>query len=50
LPELVEGTGASPNQLLLRKLGDGASEADLLDGYPRLTGDDLRAAVVYYRQ
>ena len=34
-------------ELLLRKLGEGATEADLLDGYPRLTHEDIRAAMRY---
>jgi len=34
-------------ELLLRKLGEGASEADLLDAYPQLTRDDLQAAMTY---
>ena len=36
-----------PVELLLRKLGDGASEDDLLDAYPRLTREDIRAAIAY---
>lgn len=36
-----------PVELLLRKLIEGASEADLLDSYPRLTRDDVRAALAY---
>jgi uncharacterized protein (DUF433 family) len=31
-------------ELLLRKLGEGASERDILAAYPRLTLDDIRAA------
>lgn len=34
-------------ELVLRKLGDGASEADLLDAYPHLTALDIRAAMKY---
>ena len=34
-------------ELLLRKLGEGASEQDILDAYPRLTVDDLRAAQIF---
>ena len=33
--------------LLLRKLSEGATEADLLDAYPHLTADDIRAALAY---
>ena len=32
-------------ELLLRKLSEGASEDDLLKAYPRITREDLRAAV-----
>ena len=31
-------------ELILRKLGAGRSFADLLEAYPKLTEDDLRAA------
>jgi len=34
-------------EILLRKLGEGATEADLLDAYPRLTPEDIRAAITY---
>ena len=34
-------------ELILRKLSEGATEDDLLDGYPRLTREDIRAAVRY---
>jgi uncharacterized protein (DUF433 family) len=43
---VIRGTRV-PVELLLRKLGEGASEADLLDAYPHLTPDDLRAALRY---
>jgi len=36
-----------PVELLLRKLSEGASVEDLLDAYPRLTGDDIRACLAY---
>jgi len=32
---------------ILRKLSEGASEAELLDAYPRLSRDDIRAAIRY---
>ena len=32
-------------ELVLRKLAEGATEDDLLDAYPRLTRDDIRAAI-----
>jgi uncharacterized protein (DUF433 family) len=34
-------------ELLLRKLGQGATEAELLDAYPRLQAEDIRAALRY---
>jgi len=34
-------------ELILRKLSEGASEADLLDTYPRLTRKDIHAAIRY---
>ena len=34
-------------ELLLRKLAEGATEADLFDAYPRLTREDIRAAIGY---
>jgi uncharacterized protein (DUF433 family) len=34
-------------ELVLRKLSEGATESDLLDDYPHLTVDDIRAAIRY---
>jgi uncharacterized protein (DUF433 family) len=34
-------------ELLLRKLSEGATEADLLDAYPHLTPADIKAAIAY---
>ena len=34
-------------ELVLRKLAEGATEDDLLDAYPRLTREDIRAAITY---
>jgi hypothetical protein len=34
-------------ELILRKLADGATEAELLHDYPHLTTEDIRAAVAY---
>jgi uncharacterized protein (DUF433 family) len=36
-----------PVEIILRKLSEGASEADLLDAYPRLDKLDIRAALAY---
>ena len=43
---VIRGTRI-PVDLLLRKLSDGATEADLLQAYPRLTRDDIHAAMRY---
>jgi len=34
-------------ELILRKLGEGADETALLDAYPRLTREDIHAAMRY---
>ncbi len=34
-------------ELILRKIAEGASDAELLEDYPNLTIDDIRAAVAY---
>jgi uncharacterized protein (DUF433 family) len=34
-------------ELILRKLGAGRTFADLIDAYPQLTEDDLRAALSF---
>jgi uncharacterized protein (DUF433 family) len=36
-----------PVELILRKLAEGASVEDLLDAYPRLTAEDIRACLAY---
>jgi uncharacterized protein (DUF433 family) len=41
---VIRGTRI-PVGLLLRKLSEGATEADLLDGYPGLTVEDIRAVM-----
>jgi uncharacterized protein (DUF433 family) len=43
---VVRGTRI-PVELILRKLSEGAAEADLLDAYPRLTVEDIRAVLAY---
>jgi len=43
---VIRGTRI-PVELILRKLSEGATMDELLDAYPRLTQDDLRAAVAY---
>jgi uncharacterized protein (DUF433 family) len=43
---VIRGTRV-PVELLLRKLAEGATMADLLDAYPRLTANDIRAALRY---
>lgn len=34
-------------ELILRKLGEGATEEDLLDAYPQLKKEDIHAAMTY---
>jgi len=34
-------------ELILRKLSEGANEEELLDAYPRLTREDIQAAIRY---
>jgi len=34
-------------ELILRKLGEGATEKDLLNAYPKLTREDIQAAMRY---
>lgn len=36
-----------PVELIIRKLGQGSTEADLLDAYPRLTREDIKAALAW---
>jgi uncharacterized protein (DUF433 family) len=43
---VIQGTRVTV-ELILRKLGEGATEENLLDAYPRLTREDLRAAISY---
>ncbi len=34
-------------ELILRKLSEGATETDLMDAYPKLTGKDIKAAIKF---
>jgi uncharacterized protein (DUF433 family) len=43
---VIQGTRI-PVELILRKLSEGASEAELLDAYPHLTREDIQAALRY---
>lgn len=43
---VIRGTRI-PVEIILRKLAEGATEADLLDAYPRLTRQDIQAALAY---
>ena len=43
---VIRGTRV-PVELILRKLSEGAAEADLLDAYPRLTREDIQAAIEF---
>ena len=43
---VIRGTRVTV-ELLLRKLSEGATEHDLLDAYPHLTHDDIKATIAY---
>jgi uncharacterized protein (DUF433 family) len=43
---VIKGTRITV-ELILRKLSEGATEEDLLDAYPRLAREDIRAAIRY---
>jgi uncharacterized protein (DUF433 family) len=43
---VIRGTRI-PAELILRKLSEGATEADLLDAHPHLTPADIRPALAY---
>jgi uncharacterized protein (DUF433 family) len=43
---VVRGTRIAV-ELILRKISEGTSERELLDAYPRLTTDDIKAAIRY---
>ena len=43
---VIRGTRI-PVEIILRKLSEGATEADLLDAYPRLQREDIQAALAY---
>ena len=43
---VIKGTRI-PVELVLRKLSEGATEAELLDGYPRLRHEDILAVLKY---
>jgi uncharacterized protein (DUF433 family) len=43
---VIRGTRI-PVELILRKLSEGAKERELLEAYPRLTKQDIQAAIRY---
>jgi len=43
---VIRGTRVTV-ELILRKLGEGSTELDLLDAYPHLSDADIRAAIRY---
>ena len=43
---VIQGTRVTV-ELILRKLSEGAAESDLLDAYPRITREDIQAAMRY---
>jgi uncharacterized protein (DUF433 family) len=43
---VIKGTRV-PVELIVRKLGEGATTEDLLNAYPNLIKDDIQAALLY---
>ncbi len=43
---VIKGTRITV-ELIVRKLGEGATVEDILDGYPNLKRDDVQAALIY---
>jgi len=43
---VIRGTRI-PVELLVRKIGEGESPEELLDAYPNITKEDIRAALLY---
>jgi len=43
---VIRGTRI-PVDLILREAATGCSIADIIDGYPRLTSEDVKAALAY---
>jgi uncharacterized protein (DUF433 family) len=43
---VIRGTRI-PVELILKKMSEGATAEDLLDAYPRLTREDIQAAIRY---
>ena len=43
---VIRGTRI-PVELIVRKLSEGATDSDLLNAYPRLAIEDIRAALAY---
>ena len=51
-PEIMRGKPVImgtriPVELIIRKLGEGASIEDILDGYPNLSREAVMAALIY---
>ena len=43
---IIRGTRITV-EIILRKLGEGATSQDLTEAYPQLIRDDIRAAITY---
>jgi uncharacterized protein (DUF433 family) len=43
---IIRGTRITV-EIILRKLGEGATPKDLLEAYPHLTAEDIQAAMTY---
>ena len=53
LTEEAFGNSVQVQDAVLRRfeiIGEGASEADLLDAYPRLTREDIQAAIRIFKE
>jgi uncharacterized protein (DUF433 family) len=46
---VIKGTRI-PVELIVRKLGEGASIEDLLNAYPNLKKEDIQAALIYAKE
>lgn len=43
---VIRGTRI-PVEMIIRKLSEGATQSEMLDAYPRLTSEDIRAALTF---
>lgn len=43
---VIRGTRI-PVEMIIRKLSEGATQSEMLDAYPRLASEDIRAALAF---